>query len=246
MKRFEPYELRREFSRRVDEKRHRDFERSEKRTRKEDTAKIEDTAEEELMAVAQAAIEATAESLAQFEEQLTHYEKLTVEQITALQDKLVQLAEVRAELFENAHMLPDGRRVFKTEDGQSVFDEYGVQLSREEIDPALISDEKTRWEAILRIDATIAQTQQQLDEVFEFQDELDGMRDRYNEGDLTAGELEDLEQRLERSVPTSIRIRQTALEAGGEPTRVTPDFLVAAANKVNLDSLEVSSPGLGS
>ena len=49
--RFDTDTLRQEFAQRADDKRRREFERSEKRTRREDSAKLEDAADEELMAI---------------------------------------------------------------------------------------------------------------------------------------------------------------------------------------------------
>ena len=148
MIRPDPDEFRQTFSRHAEEKRNHEFERSEKRIRKEDAVKLEDAENEEFLAAAQAAIEATAESIAAFETKLTDYEALTVEEIMYLQERIDILLEERTELLANAHTLPDGRRVFKTEDGQRVFDEHGVEVDREVVDPNSIGDDKTRWEAI--------------------------------------------------------------------------------------------------
>ena len=245
MIRPDPDEFRRTFSRHAEEKRHREFERSQRRIRKTDAAKLENNEDEEFMAVAQAAVEATAESIAAFEAKLTEYEALTVEEIMFLRERIDSLLKEREMLLENAFVLPDGRRVFKTEDGQSVYDEQGKQVSRDIVDPDSIGDDKTSWEAIRRNSTAIERTGQRLEEALEFQGELDDIRESLDKDDLSANELKGLEQRLERSVPTSIRIRQTALEADGEPTKATPEFAAAASGQIDLDTLKIDSPGLG-
>ncbi len=244
MIRFNPDNLRREFARRADLRRV-EFELSEKRFSKEQSEKLEVEEEGEFLALAQSVIQATAENIARFEQRLTEYEELTVRQIIELRERLDKLLEEREVLLENAYTLPDGTRVFKSTDGVSVFDIDGNRVSRDVIDPSMIGDDKTSWEAFSANKNLIEQTNIRLNEALEFQEELDDMREQLDKDGLTAGELDDLEQRLERSVPMSIRIRQTDLEADGEPPKATPEFTAAASNKINLDTLQMDAPGLG-
>ena len=44
-----------------------------------------------------------------------------------------------------AYLLPDGRRVFKTEDGSRVFDEHSIEVT--DFDPETIEDWRPRREA---------------------------------------------------------------------------------------------------
>ncbi|MEM1163508.1 MAG: hypothetical protein AAGJ28_21455, partial [Pseudomonadota bacterium] len=50
-------------------------------------------------------------------------------------------------LLEGAFIMPDGRRVFKSEDGQRVYDEFGKEVGRDGIDPDLIPDGLPAWES---------------------------------------------------------------------------------------------------
>lgn len=41
-------------------------------------------------------------------------------------------------VLSRAHVLEDGRRVFKTEDGSQVFDEHGAEVDAEVHDPGVV------------------------------------------------------------------------------------------------------------
>lgn len=89
--------------------------------------------EAELSSFADAIV--SASEIAEFEVDLDRYDTATV---AALQENEVQLAQVRERmdaLLGQAYVLPDGRRVFKTEDGLRVFDESGKELDASTIDP---------------------------------------------------------------------------------------------------------------
>lgn len=86
----------------------------------------------------------SAEVIADFRVELDTYDEATT---AALQDVVERLdiAQQRVDdILEQAHVLPDGRRVFKTKDGLRVFDEHGVELAPSEIDPDEIADHLTR------------------------------------------------------------------------------------------------------
>lgn len=75
-----------------------------------------------------------------FRVKLDRYDEKTVE---ALMENRVALEEVQKRLDDmlgKAHVLPDGRRVFKTQDGTRVFDETGLELKADVIDPNAIAN----------------------------------------------------------------------------------------------------------
>ena len=109
---------------RRDDRRQEAFRREQRRLREqaeERREQAESRAEDADLLVATAI--ATSEEIARVTAKLDRYDVATIE---ALQLNEEQLAAVQAEidhLLLEAHVLPDGRRVFKTEDGTRVFDE---------------------------------------------------------------------------------------------------------------------------
>lgn len=49
-------------------------------------------------------------------------------------------------LLSQAYVMEDGRRVFKTEDGAQVFDEFGEEVTRDKLDFDLISPNSPTFE----------------------------------------------------------------------------------------------------
>ena len=97
----------------------------EERTRREKQERLESDESQFIdMAVSFASISQVQE----FYAELDVYNAAT---ITALDENRKQLDAVEErleDLLSKAHVLPDGRRVFKSEDGQRVFDENGAEL----------------------------------------------------------------------------------------------------------------------
>ena len=131
----------------ADNRRKREFTRQrQERERKEE---LEEKAETDSGALAMAVATsppATAQQIAAFEADLILYETATVE---ALMENDRQMTEVRAQLnllLSQAFVMEDGRRVFRTEDGTQVFDEFGTVVRADELDPAAIPDSNPSWE----------------------------------------------------------------------------------------------------
>ena len=201
-------------------------------------------AEAEFGSLAQTVIEVTMEEIAAFDAELTKYETLTVEEINRLRERLDELMEERQRLLDNAHVLPDGRRVFKTEDGTKVFDEHGNEVGRDVVDPAEIGDDRPSWETWVSTNNEIAETQKHFDEAQDFQSKLDDLRDRFNKGEISKPELIELRSELEQSIPESFRARELKLELGDAAPTSKPDFAAAVQNKVDVDSLDLGAPSI--
>lgn len=93
-----------------------------------------------------ATVLAAPEEVAEFRVELDQYDAATVD---ALMDNQQQLDDVRErinDLLDEAYVMPDGTKFFKTRDGLRVFDEHGTELPADMIDPASIDDKKPRWE----------------------------------------------------------------------------------------------------
>lgn len=128
--------------------------------------------------------------------------------VSALYENEHRLALARTELgdlFAKAHVLPDGRHVFKTEDGVRVFDEHGQELALDVIDPDAIADERPRWEAVKpKIDAHDALVKER-DEIIRYQGKLDDARERLDKGDISRTEFDAMREDLKEAMPDAVR-----------------------------------------
>ncbi|MBX3568392.1 MAG: hypothetical protein KF914_10060 [Rhizobiaceae bacterium] len=140
-----------------------------------------------------------------FRVELDTHDAATVE---ALQINDAQLVQARArleKLFAKAHVLPDGRRVFKTEDGTRVFDENGQELRSEQIDPGEIGDERPRWEAAKTVIEENKALEKERADILDYQQKLDEARKRLDAGDMTKGEFDQLRKELKAEMPDAVR-----------------------------------------
>lgn len=152
-----------------------------------------------------------------FKVDLDRYDTATVE---ALQENQIELAAVRErmdQLLGQAHVLPDGRRVFKTQDGLRVFDEHGIEVEAATIDPDAIEDSHPRWEQYKpefdRANELIAQQTEQL----QYQSKLDDARERFDAGKLTRTEFDELRDELKADMPQAVRAKIPGMEAEQNP-----------------------------
>lgn len=150
--------------------------------------------------------------------------------VAALQKNEIELMKAREQLDRlllKAHVMPDGRRVFKTEDGKRVFDENGLELSEDIIHADEIDDSRPRWEeAKGAIDRIEALTQERAD-IIEYQDKLDAARDRLDSGEMTRKEFDDLRHELKADMPDAVRAQIPDMESTQKPD-ATADAVPAA------------------
>jgi DNA repair ATPase RecN len=143
-----------------------------------------------------------------------------------------------------AHVLPDGRRVFETEDGLRVFDEHGRELDASTISPEEIEDSRPRWEtakqAIDRLDALT----QEREHLLVYQEKLDHARERLDAGDLTREEFDNLRDELKDDMPESVREQLSELEQEQE-TAAEPDATPAEELKISDDMVPATSKPSG-
>lgn len=127
-------------------------------------------------------------------------------------------ARIQARL-DQAFVLDDGRRVFKTEDGTRVFDEHGVEVGEDEITPDEIPNHLDRWEImeqeLERQDELLEDHQAILD----FEAELDAAEEEIEAGGITNERLDELEAELEAAIPASMRPAQ---DDPGPKTKAQP------------------------
>jgi len=170
-----------------------------RRERKEDTR--EETSD--LLDIATAII--STEQAAEFRVKLDSYDVAVVD---ALHENDLKMERARAELdriFARAHVLPDGRRVFKTEDGTRVFDEFGQELPPEVIEPDEIADERPRWEVAKDALDTLELVTQERTDILAYQTKLDDARERLDSGKMTQDEYDQLREELKAEMPDAVR-----------------------------------------
>lgn len=161
--------------------------------------------------------------------------------VAALQQNEIELMEARQQfdkLLLKAHVMPDGRRVFKTEDGKRVFDENGLELSEDVIHADEIDDSRPRWEeAKGAIDRIEALTQERAD-IIAYQDKLDAARERLESGEMTRKEFDELRDELKADMPDAVRAQIPGMEAES-----SQDHAAAPSEELDLtDDMVPTSP----
>ena len=148
---------------------------------------------------------ASSDDIASFEAKLDHYDEATTK---ALMENEIELKAVRERINKmmlEAHVLPDGRRVFKTEDGTRVFDENGTEIKADQIDPAEIDDGKPTWEVYNAAREEKLQLERERTQLHEYQDKLDSARERLDDPKLSKDELEALDKELGEAMPDRVK-----------------------------------------
>ncbi len=189
----------RRFQRRQQEERQRREEREEART---DSAELLDMA----------ALIVTEMEINAFRVEIDRYDVATIE---ALQQNEIALAKAREDLdrlFAKAHVLADGRRVFKTQDGTRVFDEFGHELAPDVVAPDEIADERPRWETAREIITKHKELAEERQELLDYQAKLDEARERLDAGDLTRDEFDRLREELTADMPDTVRAHVAGAE----------------------------------
>jgi hypothetical protein len=174
---------------------------------------------------------ASEQQVAAFHDRLERYDTAVVQALMDNERALDDAGKRRDELEAAAYRLPDGRMVFKTEDGMRVLDQNGAELSRDTIDPESIPDANTRWEPFKAIVDTRLKLLQERQELHAFQEKVDSARDTIDKGGVTAKDLDDLGAALQRDMPDSVRQRMadygsaqeiSAMPAPGQGQGVRP------------------------
>lgn len=154
---------------------------------------------------------ATAEELDAFREDLDVYDTATVEALQENEEEMAKIRERMKQLLNDAYTLPDGRKVFKSEDGKHVYDQNGVKVKG--IDPELIDDGRPRFEEYERWGKQLEDLSDERDDLLKYQTELDNARTLADDGDLSKGELEDLEKKLKADAPAAVAEKVSSPEA---------------------------------
>ena len=186
--------------RREDERRYIDRIKADEKEKKRE--KEQERQDEALMDWALAELASQAD-IAAFTVKLDKHDAATVE---ALMENEKALERVREELWimlDKAYVLPDGRRVFKTEDGTRVFDEHGQEVT--DFDAQQIEEWRPKWEEMNKSIEKRDALENERRELIEYQDRLDKIREEADKDGLTKDELEKLEKRLEEGTPEAVK-----------------------------------------
>ena len=167
--------------------------------------KAQDRLEDDVAAWDSTAVPVSTREKVIFEVKLDSYDEATV---IALMENLEQLEAVQARmdaLLEQAFVIEDGRRVFKTQDGLQVFDEHGAEISATELDFALIPETAPTWETyqpeLEHRETLIAERT----EILEYQAKLDAAREEIEGGEISEADLEALDAELLEMMPDAVQ-----------------------------------------
>ncbi|GAB5470458.1 MAG: hypothetical protein Kilf2KO_34880 [Rhodospirillales bacterium] len=136
---------------------------------------------------------ASPERMALMSDRLNLHQEKVIEALLANQDALDQTQDKLDGMLEEAYVLEDGRRVFKTRDGTQVFDEHGEEVA---MDADAIEDHRPRWETLRDTKADSDALLQERDALLTYQKELDEAQERLESGDLTTADMDDLDALL--------------------------------------------------
>lgn len=150
--------------------------------------------------------------IAEFTERLDSLRAATVESLMENEEKLAKIQKRLDEKLANAYVLPDGRRVFKTKDGQRVFDEHGMEVSAEEIDRDLIEDWRPDANGYFIDLKDKRLTYHDSERKLQALERMDDMEERIGQGNMTQDDLTDMEKELEAITSPDILARAEGIE----------------------------------
>lgn len=150
--------------------------------------------------------------IAAFTLELDAYDEATVKALIENGERMLAERKEIDAMLEKAHVLPDGRRVFKTEDGFRVFDEHGTELASDVIDPDEIADWRPHYEKYDERIQAYERLAEERAEIIEFQNEVDEVRREVGEGNVTKDRLEEMRERLANRVPKAVAVQMEGYE----------------------------------
>lgn len=167
--------------------------------------------------------------LQEFKADLDLYDEATVKAIIENRDILERLILERDTLLARAYVLEDGTRVFKSEDGEHVYDESGNHVAEEIIDPEQIPDHHPKAEPYLQALDSIKKHEAIQHNLHDYQAKLDEARERTSSGEMTQQELEDYRDELKRAIPIEVN-------------RQLPEFSTSSEHDTKPGSTTMSKP----
>lgn len=177
-----------------------------------------------------------AARLKQLNTRLETHQSAVIDALLENQERLDKADERLQQLLSEAYVLPDGRRVFKSENGITVIDEYGDGVSADELDPHMIDDRYPTAETWLAAKEHHRKLSAEREELLDYQDRLDQAQQLIDQGDLNEEDFDDLDALMNDDVPNAVRQRLPSLDpAYVNASQPDPGF----ANDFDLDGLDL-------
>lgn len=142
---------------------------------------------------------------AEMQARIELHDRAVIEALMENEERLVAANQRVEELLEQAHVLEDGRRVFKTEDGRFVFDEHGNEVAASEVDPRDIEDFRPSWETFDVDKGERDGLLEERRELLEYQEKLDQAQTRMANGQMTRDDFDQLDRLMADDVPLAVR-----------------------------------------
>lgn len=185
---------------------------------------IADRLDDDLLSLVAEVVAAAQIQIEEYKAKLVIYDEATV---FALMKNQEQLDAVRAEIHDmlaRAYKMDDGRRIFKSEDGMLVIDEFGEIVGQEELDPDLIPSGGPTPDAYLGKlkleDDLLAERQK----IHEFDELKNQQHEELEEGGITEGKLEEMDAELLNAMPASVRTYVPSLAAKEAALSIKTNF----------------------
>lgn len=191
--------------------------------------KIADRLDDDILALAVEVVLATQIQIEEFKAKLDTYDEATV---IALMENQEMLDAVRTEIqsmLARAYVMEDDRRVFKSEDGSFVIDEFGENVSHDEINFDMIPDDNPSAETFMRAKQAEGNLLAERQKIHEFQEKLDTAHEKIADGEVSKSELDELDADLTGAMPPSVK----AHVVGFDKTDNTPIAKAAFATSSN-------------
>ena len=197
--------------------------------------------DEEFIDFAMSAVLATDEQISAFRAKLDDYRTATVESLLENERQLAVVQKRLEDMLAKAYVLPDGRRVFKTQDGLRVFDEHGAEIGAGDIDPDEIENWRPRADGYLEDRSLQRDLMNDHDKKLDLLERIDEAETRLDDDDLTAADIVKMEQELDASMPLSVRRHIPGFEESSA-TNAARDFAAAASLMPDLADLKLDMP----
>ncbi|MDX8348889.1 hypothetical protein SLH49_12960 [Cognatiyoonia sp. IB215446] len=176
------------------------------------------------------------------EDRLDAHQSAVVDALLDNQRRLDEMNERLDVLLEEAYELPDGRKVFKSEDGISVYDADGNQIDDAEIDPDVIPEGHPSWETYRAAREERITLEEERAELTDYQEKLDEADALIRRGDLAEDDFAELDSLLNDDVPDALRptllesdpsYRSAVISSEYDVSLDVSDFVVPATSMKN-------------
>ena len=208
---------------------------------------IEDAAETSAISTIATVALATDYQIEQFQIRLHRYDAAVTEAILENDEQLkfirerLRLVEQRIQqMLDEAYVLEDGRRVFKSEDGTYVIDEHGQDVAPEEVDFDLIPntvtaesymEKRQQQREALKVEQELVEERDQLHHA---QDLIREKEEALESGKTTEQDLEEFDKEIFDALPASAKAK---LPNDMNPVANAPDIkssFIASASVIQV------------